>query len=207
MSETLPVVYLARHGETAWTISRLPRDRPTSPPIPSGQGGRPARTAARRIRCLGGAQSPLTRAIGEGRIASAADIEAISRSGAPGRTKVAPARKAPPSVRTGSSSATVARNGSRPSGSALGPTGRYAECGPSTATRSLSSGHFLEFAARLRRLPPGAGRYFLLGTASLSAMGYEHDRSDPVIRFWDEMPDERRVSPAPAYSRRGKVRR
>jgi bisphosphoglycerate-dependent phosphoglycerate mutase len=44
-------------------------------------------------------------------------------------------------------------------------------------------------------------------TASLSAMGYEHDRSDPVIRFWDEMPDERRVSPAPAHRRRGKVRR
>jgi len=48
------------------------------------------------------------------------------------------------------------------------------------------------FAARWLGLEPGAGRYFLLGTASFSALGYEHDRSDPVIRFWDEMPHERR---------------
>jgi len=44
----------------------------------------------------------------------------------------------------------------------------------------------LTFAARWLGFQPGAGRYFLLGTASLSAMGYEHDRSEPVIRLWDE---------------------
>ena len=41
-------------------------------------------------------------------------------------------------------------------------------------------------------LAPGAGRLFLLGTASLSVMGYEHNRSEPVIRLWDEMPREPR---------------
>ena len=57
----------------------------------------------------------------------------------------------------------------------------------------FSSGHFLRvFAARWLGLEPGAGRYFLLGTASLSAVGYEHDRSEPVIRLWDETPYEGR---------------
>ncbi|MFL5309629.1 MAG: histidine phosphatase family protein [Myxococcales bacterium] len=57
----------------------------------------------------------------------------------------------------------------------------------------FSSGHFLRmFAARWLGLEPVAGRYFVLGTASLSEMGYEHDRAEPVIRLWDEMDHERR---------------
>ena len=75
-------------------------------------------------------------------------------------------------------------------------------------TLLFSSGHFLRvFAARWLGLEPAAGKYFLLGTASLSAVGYEHDRSDPVIRLWDETPHERPVSAAPGRVRRGKVRR
>jgi probable phosphoglycerate mutase len=75
-------------------------------------------------------------------------------------------------------------------------------------TLVFSSGHFLRvFAARWLGLEPGAGRYFFLGTASLSAVGYEHDRSDPVIRLWDEMPYERRVTPAAVRGRGEKVQR
>jgi hypothetical protein len=29
------------------------------------------------------------------------------------------------------------------------------------------------------------GRYLLLGTASLGALGYEHNLAEPAIRFWN----------------------
>jgi len=75
-------------------------------------------------------------------------------------------------------------------------------------TLLFSSGHFLRvFAARWLGLDPGAGRYFLLGTASLSVVGYEHDRSEPAIRLWDEMPSEQRISPAQARGYQEKARR
>jgi broad specificity phosphatase PhoE len=51
----------------------------------------------------------------------------------------------------------------------------------------FSSGHFLRvFAARWLGFEPGAGRVFLLSTASLSALSYEHNLSQPAIRLWDD---------------------
>jgi broad specificity phosphatase PhoE len=51
----------------------------------------------------------------------------------------------------------------------------------------FSSAHFLRvFAARWLGVEPFIGKYLMLDTASLSALSYEHDLRNPAIRFWNK---------------------
>jgi len=213
MSDALPVVYLARHGGTAWTISRQ-HTGVTDLPL-TAQGEAEAVRLAERLKGLTFAAvltSPLQRAVRTCELAgfgSAAEVEPHllewNYGAYEGRTS-ADIRAERPDWR-------LFRDGC-PGGESPDQIGARADRVVRRVraiegnTVLFSSGHFLRvFVARWLGLEPGAGRYFLLGTASLSAVGYEHDRSEPVIRLWNETPQPGRSGPAQARGHREEARR
>ena len=213
MSDALPVVYLARHGETAWTISRR-HTGVTDLPL-TVQGAVEAVRLAERLAGLTFAAvftSPLQRAVRTCELAgfgAAAEVEPDllewNYGAYEGRTSA--------DIRAERPDWQLFRDGC-PGGESPDQVGARADR-VARRVRAMggdvllcSSGHFLRvFAARWLGLEPGAGRYFLLGTASLSAVGYEHDRSEPVIRFWDETPHEGRPAAGPPRGPRETLRR
>ena len=213
MSDALPLTYLARHGETAWTISRQHTGRTDLPLTSQGEGE--ALRLGERLEGLTFAAvltSPLQRSVrtcelaGLGSVAKVeADLMEWNYGAYEGRTSA--------DIHAERPDWQLFRDGC-PGGESPEQIGARADRvirrvrAIEGNTLLFSSGHFLRvFAARWLGLDPGAGRYFLLGTASLSAVGYEHDRSEPAIRLWDEMPHERRISPARERGQREKARR
>lgn len=207
MSKALPIAYLARHGETAWTISRQ-HTGVTDLPLTARGEAEAARLGARLegLTIASVLTSPLQRAVRTCELAGfgpRADIEPDllewNYGAYEGRTSADILAERPDwqlfrdGCPGGESPDQIGARADR-------VIGRVRAIGENTLL--FSSGHFLRvFAARWLGLEPGAGRYFVLGTASLSAVGYEHDPAEPVIHLWDEVPRTERARPAPGRAR------
>lgn len=192
MSETLPIIYLARHGETAWSLSGQ-HTGTTDIPL-TERGEQNARRLGERLRGMRFAKvftSPLIRAArtcdlaGFGAVAEVdQDLREWNYGAYEGRRTVDIHKERPDWQ--------LFRDGC-PGGESPSLVGARADRVMARARAVagdvllFSSGHFLRvLAARWLRLEAGAGRYFLLSTAALSALGYEHNLSQPVIRLWND---------------------
>jgi broad specificity phosphatase PhoE len=197
MSEPLPVIYLARHGETAWSLSGQHTGL-TDLPL-TGHGERNARSLGKRLNGLKFKKvftSPLQRAERTCELAGFAEAAETDRDLVEwnygryeGRTSADIDNERP--------GWQLFRDGC-PGGESPSQIGARADR-VVNRVRAIpgdvlifSSGHFLRvFVARWLGMETAGGRFFTLSTASLSAVGYEHSLSEPVIRLWN---DTRHVS-------------
>jgi broad specificity phosphatase PhoE len=192
MNEVLPVVYLARHGETAWSLSGQHTGL-TDLPL-TERGERNARSLGERLKGLRFAMvltSPLQRAARTCELAGFGAVAEINRDLVEWNYGQYEGRRSE-EIRKERPDWHLFRDGC-PGGESPAQIGARADRVVSRVRAArgdvllFSSGHFLRvLAARWLGLEPAAGKYFLLSTASLSALSYEHDRSEPVIRLWDD---------------------
>ncbi|HMG32908.1 MAG TPA: histidine phosphatase family protein [Blastocatellia bacterium] len=192
MSESLPTIYLARHGETAWSLSGQ-HTGITDLPL-TERGERNARQLGERLKGMNFVKvltSPLQRAARTCELAGFAGDAEIDRDllewnyGQYEGLRTVDIRAERPDWQ-------LFRDGC-PGGESPEQVGGRAYRvvqnlrGFKGDVLLFSSGHFLRvLAARWIGLEAGAGRLFMLSTASLSALGYEHNLSEPVIRLWDD---------------------
>jgi len=192
MSNELPVIYLARHGETAWSLSGQHTGLTDLPLTERGEQN--ARALGHRLNGLSFVKvftSPLQRARRTCELAgfgTAADVDRDLLEWNYGQYE----GRRTAEIRAERPDWQLFRDGC-PGGESPDQVGARADqvVGRMHAVDGnvllFSSGHFLRvLAARWLGLEPAAGRFFLLSTASLSALGYEHNRSQPVIRLWDD---------------------
>jgi probable phosphoglycerate mutase len=192
MSEHLPTVYLARHGETAWSISGQHTGL-TNLPL-TERGERNARRLGERLRGLTFTKvltSPLQRVARTCELAGFRKVAQVepdllewNYGEYEGRRSV--------EIHAQQPKWNLFRDGC-PGGETPGQVGARADRVVRQIRRLqgdtllFSSGHFLRIlAARWLGLEPAAGRLFILSTASLSALSYEHNLSEPVICLWDD---------------------
>jgi probable phosphoglycerate mutase len=187
------VVHIARHGETAWSLSGQHTGLTDLPLTPNGE--RNARRLGDRLKGLTFAKvftSPLQRASrtcelsGFGAVAEVdPDLVEWDYGEYEGRRSA--------DIRAERPDWKLFRDGC-PSGESLAEIGeradRVVQCVRAVSGNVLlfSSGHFIRvLAARWLGLGPGsAGQYFALSTASLSALSYEHTLCQPVIQLWND---------------------
>ena len=186
------MLYLARHGETAWSLSGRHTGR-TDVPL-TERGETDARKLGERLREMTFAKvwtSPLQRASRTCELAGFDAVAEIDRDLVEwnyGEYEGLTRRD----ILVTHPDWQLFRDGC-PGGEAPDEVGaradRVVKLVRALGANGLlfSSAHFLRvLAARWLGLRPAAGRHLLLRTASLSILGYEHDLSEPVIQLWDE---------------------
>jgi broad specificity phosphatase PhoE len=193
VSEVLPVVYLARHGNTAWTVTGQHTGLTDLPLTQNGECN--AQRLGERLKGMTFAKvftSPLQRAsrtaelAGFGAVAvTDPDLVEWDYGQYEGLTSAEILAKRPDWQ--------LFRDGC-PGGESPAQIGERADRvvervrAVSGDVVLFSSGHFIRvLTARWLGLGPGTGgKYFLLSPASLSALSYEHNLSHPVIRLWND---------------------
>ncbi|OBQ58782.1 histidine phosphatase family protein [Mesorhizobium loti] len=191
MSSAYPQIHLVRHGETAWSLSGQHTGRTDMPLTPAGEAA--ARGVAERLKGQSFSavwSSPSQRAYNTSVLAGFGaqsvrndDLQEWDYGAYEGRTTKEILAERP--------GWNVFRDGC-PQGEMAADVGARAdriikqlrEAGGSILI--FSSAHFLRvLAARWLGLPPEGGALFVLDTASISVLGYEHDLSEPVVRKWN----------------------
>jgi broad specificity phosphatase PhoE len=187
-----PTVYLARHGETEWSLSGQHTGLTDLPLTQRGETN--ARALAPRLHGLAFAKvftSPLQRASRTCQLAGFGEVAEVMPDlvewnyGDYEGVKTSEIHQTRPDWQ-------LFRDGC-PNGEMPADVGARADR-VITRLRAIegdvlcfSSGHFLRvLTARWLRLPPGQGMLFLLGTASLSALSYEHNLDEPAIKLWND---------------------
>jgi len=187
------IIYLARHGETAWTLSGQ-HTGTTDLPL-TKRGEQNARRLGERLKGLTFAKvfsSPLQRARKTCELAGFGsdaeidpDLVEWNYGDYEGLTSAQIHAKNPHWK--------LFRDGC-PGGESVEQIGARADR-LVARVRSIqgnvllfSSGHISRvLAARWLGLDASGGQYFLLSTAALSQLSYEHDLSEPVIRLWNDV--------------------
>src|SRR5262245_4704856 len=193
MSDNLPIVYLARHGETAWTLSGQHTGL-TDLPL-TERGERTARRLGERLKGLTFSAvltSPLQRAFRTCELAGFKSLAEIEKDLVEWNYGQYEGRRTA-EIRAERPDWELFRDGC-PGGESPHDVSERADrivrrirAVPGNVLM-FTSGHFLRvIAVRWLGLEVTVNcKFFMLSTASLSALGYEHDVSRPVIRLWNE---------------------
>ncbi|HEY3909143.1 MAG TPA: histidine phosphatase family protein [Stellaceae bacterium] len=192
MTEPLPLVYLARHGETAWSLSGQHTGRTDLPLTERGEDQ--ARALAMRLRgsvFAGVLTSPSQRAVRTCELAGFGPVAEIEPDLAEWDYGDYEGRRTA-DILTARPGWQLFRDGA-PDGEAADQVGLRADrvIARIRAVHGnaliVSSAHISRVvAARWLGLPPSGGRYFVLSTASLGILGYEHNFGEPAIKLWND---------------------
>jgi broad specificity phosphatase PhoE len=193
MENQLPVIYIARHGETAWTITGQHTGLTDLPLTPKGECN--ARALADRLKGLEFARvftSPLQRARQTCALAGFGSVAEVERGLVEwdyGKYEGLTSKE----IRRERPDWQLFRDGA-PGGESPAQVMERADSIWKRVREVqgnlllFTSGHFIRvLAARWIGLEPSVhSNSFLLSTASLSAVGYDSELSRPVIRLWND---------------------